>query len=326
MTYPLISESEFPQLPLIGTVADVVVTTSLEIARYFGKRHDNMLRDIDNLQTSDLFRDLNYKPSQYTPEGQTRSYPMYYITKDGFSLLAMMCFHDPDALQRKEAFITAFNNIEEWLQAKLEATDTDLPNIPQVSVVNEKVVTTSLAIAEYFGKLHRNILRSIEQLDCSEEFGVLNFEQSSYLNQQGKQQPMYHITKDGFMFLVMGFTGKEAAQIKEAYIKAVNQMEAQLRKPTVSSIEVETESTIWLKKYVTLQEKYIALQEKLQTHELKNATAESPKPLRRRRLTEEMIQQILELYQQGYTQTEIARVVGYSTATISVVVRQRRNH
>jgi hypothetical protein len=42
-------------------------------------------------------------------------------------------------LQRKEAFITAFNNIEEWLQAKLEATDTDLPNIPQVSVVNEKV-------------------------------------------------------------------------------------------------------------------------------------------------------------------------------------------
>jgi len=43
MTYPLISESEFPQLPLIGTVADVVVTTSLEIARYFGKRHDNVL-------------------------------------------------------------------------------------------------------------------------------------------------------------------------------------------------------------------------------------------------------------------------------------------
>jgi len=64
----------------------------------------------------------------------------------------------------------------------------------------------------------------------------------------------------------------------------------------------------------------------LQTHELKNATVESPKPLRRRRLTEEMIQQILELYQQGYTQAEIARVVGYSTATISVVVRQRRNH
>ena len=36
MTYPLVSESEFPQPPLIGTVADVAVTTSLEIARYFG--------------------------------------------------------------------------------------------------------------------------------------------------------------------------------------------------------------------------------------------------------------------------------------------------
>ena len=135
------------------------------------------------------------------------------------------------------------------------------------------------------------------------------------------------------MFLVMGFTGKEAAQIKEAYIQAFNQMEAQLRKPTVSSFEAEPESTVWLKKYVTLQEKYselqekyIALQEKLQAYELKNVNAESPKPLRRRRLTEEMIQQILELYQQGYTQTDIARVVGYSTTTISVVVRQRRNH
>ena len=65
MTYPLVSESEFPQPPLIGTVADVAVTTSLEIARYFGKRHDNVLRDISNLQLSDFFRDLNYQASQY---------------------------------------------------------------------------------------------------------------------------------------------------------------------------------------------------------------------------------------------------------------------
>ena len=65
MTYPLMSESEFPQPPLIGTVGDIAVTTSLEIARYFGKRHDNVLRDISNLQLSDFFRDLNYQASQY---------------------------------------------------------------------------------------------------------------------------------------------------------------------------------------------------------------------------------------------------------------------
>lgn len=37
------------------------------------------------------------------------------------------------------------------------------------------------------------------------------------------------MTKDGFMFLIMGFTGKKAAQIKEAYINAFNQMANQLR-------------------------------------------------------------------------------------------------
>jgi len=193
MTYPLMSESEFPQPPLIGTVGDIAVTTSLEIARYFGKRHDNVLRDISNLQLSDFFRDLNYQTSQYTPEGQTRSYPMYYVTKDGFSLLAMTCFHDPDALQRKEVFINAFNSVEAWFRASSEEKDAHLPAIPQVSIVNGKVVTSSLAIAEYFGKLHKNILRGIEQLDCSKEFGLLNFEPSYYLNQDGREQPIYHI-------------------------------------------------------------------------------------------------------------------------------------
>jgi len=200
-------------------------------------------------------------------------------------------------------------------------------SVPQIEVVNNAAVTTSLAIAEYFGKRHDQVLESIRnaQSQVTDFFRDQNFLESKYVsNGQTRSYPMYYLTKNGFIFLVMGFTGEEAGRIKEAYINAFDQMEAQLRQLSVSSIE--SELSVWLKKYVTLQEKYIALQEKLQTHELKNATAESPKPLRRRRLTEEMIQQILELYQQGYTQIEIARVVGYSTATISVVVRQRRNH
>lgn len=337
MTYPFMSESEFPQPPLIGTVAGIVVTTSLEIARYFGKRHDNILRDIRNLQLSDSFRNLNCQEAQYTPDGQTRSYPMYYVTKDGFSLLAAASFHEPDALPKKEVYIIAFNEIAAWLQALSEENDADLPEIPQVNIVNGAVVTTSLAVAEHFGKLHRNILRSVEQLDCSEEFRVLNFEPSSYFNQQGKQQPMYHVTKDGFIFLVMGFTGKQAARIKEAYINAFNQMEAKLRKPT--AVSPESEQLVWMHKYITLQEQYIELQDKsralldnyialqeklLQVHQ--QAALEPQKPARRHRLTDEIIEEILRLYEQGYTQTEIARKVGYSTATISLVVRQHKTH
>ena len=52
---------------------------------------------------------------------------------------------------------------------------------------------------------------------------------SSYLTMVAKKLPMYYITRDGFMFLVMGFTGKTAAKWKEAYIKAFNEMEAKIR-------------------------------------------------------------------------------------------------
>lgn len=36
------------------------------------------------------------------------------------------------------------------------------------------------------------------------------------------------MTKDGFIFLVMGYTGEKAAQLKEAYINAFNWMYQQL--------------------------------------------------------------------------------------------------
>ena len=66
-------------------------------------------------------------------------------------------------------------------------------------------------------------------MDCSEEFRLLNFEQSSYKNQQGKKQPCYCMTRDGFVFLVMGYRGKKAAHFKEMYIRRFNEMEEHIK-------------------------------------------------------------------------------------------------
>lgn len=99
-----------------------------------------------------------------------------------------------------------------------------------VTLQGNQVMTTSLKVAEYFNKRHDNILRGINKLECSKEFRALNFEEASYLDEQGKLRPMFKMTKDGFIFLVMGFTGKAAAQIKEAYINAFNWMAEQLTK------------------------------------------------------------------------------------------------
>ena len=100
----------------------------------------------------------------------------------------------------------------------------------EIKTVNKEEVTvvTSLDVAETFEKEHRNVLKDIRELPCSEEFRLLNFVQSEYVNQQNHKQPMYYITKDGFTLLAMGYNGEKAMRFKEAYIKQFNAMEKAL--------------------------------------------------------------------------------------------------
>ena len=73
----------------------------------------------------------------------------------------------------------------------------------------------SLMVAEMFGKEHKNVLADIRKITdpksgLSEEFRRLNFQPSSYKNEQNKKQPCYAMTRDGFTMLVMGYTGQRA--------------------------------------------------------------------------------------------------------------------
>lgn len=103
---------------------------------------------------------------------------------------------------------------------------------PQVTIENGRAVTTSLAVATYFKKAHKHVLEKIDNLDCSPEFTSANFSadvQTIGIGNGAKRgSKIYKITKDGFVFLVMGFTGKKAAAFKEAYIAEFNRMEATL--------------------------------------------------------------------------------------------------
>ncbi len=104
-----------------------------------------------------------------------------------------------------------------------------------VLVYHDKITTTSMKVAEAFDKEHKNVLRDIETLECSEEFSRLNFELSKR-TVRGKDYPFYFITRDGFSFLAMGYTGARAAQFKEEFIKAFNRMEHALFKATTPSL------------------------------------------------------------------------------------------
>ncbi len=101
-----------------------------------------------------------------------------------------------------------------------------------ISLSNNQLLTTSLNVSEAFGKKHCDVLRKLQHLDCSDEFASTHFcvhvQDVEIGNGAKRESKVYEMTKDGFMFLVMGFTGKKAAAIKEAYINAFNQMAVRL--------------------------------------------------------------------------------------------------
>lgn len=102
---------------------------------------------------------------------------------------------------------------------------------------NGTPMTTSYLIAETFGKEHNKVCRDIEKLECSEDFQSANFGVSFKIrelpNGGHKQDRYYNITRDGFTFLAMGYTGKKASEFKEKYIAAFNAMEQQLKQGTL---------------------------------------------------------------------------------------------
>jgi Rha family phage regulatory protein len=123
-----------------------------------------------------------------------------------------------------------------------------------VEIRHGETLTTSKIIADSFGKIHRDVLRSIKNLDCSDEFRVRNYVQSSYTSEQNKVLICYDITRDGFAFLCMGFTGASAAEWKEKYIGAFNSMERSLlnvdlrmNQLTIESGEIKEAGSKWAK-------------------------------------------------------------------------------
>ncbi len=99
-----------------------------------------------------------------------------------------------------------------------------------VSNENGEAKTTSYAVAEAFKKRHADVLRAIKNMKCSPRFRERNFALCFENNelQNGKPQKFYQMTKDGWMFLVMGFNGEKADLIKEQFIEAFNWMANQL--------------------------------------------------------------------------------------------------
>lgn len=108
-----------------------------------------------------------------------------------------------------------------------------------VILKNDEAVCDSLKVAEKFEKRHADVIRAIENLqkNDSTQNCVRCFKKTSYKDAKGEMRPMYLMNRDGFTFLVMGFTGKKANEWKWNYINAFNAMESILK---------EKSTQVWL--------------------------------------------------------------------------------
>lgn len=131
-------------------------------------------------------------------------------------------------------------------------------------------LTNSKLVAEVFEKEHKNVMQSIRKLmeGTAQNSAVHQmFSESTYLNEQNKEQPMFIMNQDGFTLLAMGFNGKKAMEFKLKYIEAFNKMkkEIEVSKPSVPQNYLEA-----LKSLVKAEEEkqQLALENKKQQEQI----------------------------------------------------------
>jgi anti-repressor protein len=132
-------------------------------------------------------------------------------------------------------------------------------------VVREgRVVVSSRHVARVFEKPHGIVTRSIRDLldKCTPRFGRSNFALTVFKDSQGREQEEVLMTRDGFVLLAMGYTGKKAMSFKEAYIAEFNRMERELRGPDAGEFRIPKSLPEALRLAAKLEEERAELEER----------------------------------------------------------------
>lgn len=160
------------------------MASSLDVAKVFGKEHKNILRDIENL-LQDIPEDwglLNFELTSYVHPQNGETYPMYNLTRDAFTLLAMG-FTGKKAMQFKIAYIEAFNAMEKSLMKyknkeqktkylELEPRDKSIPMPPAfTSLLSEKGLKGIKGLIQFIAFLNSTTYEEIEKY-CLKTLGI----------------------------------------------------------------------------------------------------------------------------------------------------------
>ncbi len=116
---------------------------------------------------------------------------------------------------------------------------------PNVEIVDGIPTVLSTNVAAVFEKRNDNVIRDIEEIlstlpeNRKDNFIETQIERPSNLGRGTVKSKAYRLTRDGFTFLVMGYTGEKAARFKWAYIDEFNRQQALLESQVLPPMQSE---------------------------------------------------------------------------------------
>lgn len=170
----------------------VLLVSSREVAERFEKEHKNVIRDIEGLMGQSSKLSYDFIESSYKA-GTGKSYKEYFLTRDGFSLLAMG-FTGAKALEWKLKYLDAFNRMEEELKSRTLPTGQNLIALALIEAnkileekdstikVQQQLIGELKPLADYTDVILKNKgLVTITQI--AKDYGMSGFELNNLLHE-----------------------------------------------------------------------------------------------------------------------------------------------
>lgn len=170
---------------------EVTVVTSLDVAETFGKEHKRVMQDIRELDCSEEFREHNFVPISYT-DSINRKKPMFVMTRDGFTLLAMG-YTGEKAMQFKEAYIRQFNAMEKALIGKIREREK--------GIGVRRVLTDSLQRTSENERMHGHAYSTYTDLIYKSVFGKTAKQLRLDLNIGNKENIRDYLTEEELLLV-----------------------------------------------------------------------------------------------------------------------------
>lgn len=210
-----------------------LVVSSRVIAKGLGKRHDSVLRDIDNImgkQSPQICGDLNKLISTHNyKDSRNRNYREYLLTKDGFILYM---FNIQGHNKFKISYINEFNRMEKALNERKE-NETKVIQIeaPKKLTFRGEIVITLSQLSEILGKDRETIGSKLEHKNIISGNDLREFKSEN----QGKK----------YMSCLTILNKDEAVQVAERIKNVSEESKQELMRYFIPDMESIKDSRHW---------------------------------------------------------------------------------